>query len=92
MKMPESAKIKIGNFWRGKKHSEERKLQTRLNRTLSQGKAVIVMDKNNNYINEYPSISETSRQLGISIATVSLHCSGKRKNGLKYNFKYKDIV
>lgn len=92
MKQPESAKIKIGNFWRGKKHSKERIEQTKLRNTLLQGKSVLVYDKNNNFICEYPSISETARQLNTSIATISLHCSGKRKHGLKYNFRYKDIV
>lgn len=92
MKMPESAKIKIGNFWRGKKHSEERKAKLKLNRTLQQGKTVIVYDKNFNYICEFCSMAETARQLNVSIGSVSLHCAGKRKNGLKYNFRYKDIV
>ena len=92
MKMPESAKVKIGNFWRDKKHSKKRIQQTRLRNTLLQGKAVFVYDNNFNFICEYPSISETARQLNLSIATISLHCSGKRKNGLKYTFRYKDIV
>jgi hypothetical protein len=92
MRQSESAKIKIGNFWRGKKHSKERIQQTRLRNTILQGKPVLVYDKNNNFVCEYSSISEAARQLKISIATISLHCSGKRKNGLKYNFRYKDIV
>lgn len=92
MKQPESAKIKIGNFWRGKKHSKERIEQTKLRNTILQGKAVLVYDKEFNFICEYPSISETARQLNLSIATISLHCCSKRKNGLKYNFRYKDIV
>jgi hypothetical protein len=96
-KMPESAKIKIGNFWRGKKFSEQRVLNIRKARTETQGKAILVYDNNFNLIYEYPSISETSRQLKVSIATISKQCSKnrnktrQRKDSL-YNFKYKDIV
>lgn len=92
MKMPESAKIKIGNFWRNRKHSEKRKAETKERVTALQGKPIIVFDDKGNKINEFPSMSEASRQLNVSIPTISLHCSGKRKTGLKYNFKYKDIV
>jgi len=96
-KMPESAKIKIGNFWRGKKFSEQRILNVRKARTESQGKIILVYDNNFNLLYEYPSISETSRQLKVSIATISKQCSKcnpnkrNRKDSL-YNFRYKDIV
>lgn len=92
MKMPESAKIKIGNFWRGKKHSEQRKLETKKRVTILQGKPIVVFDREGNILYEFPSMSEASRQLNISITTISLHCNSKRRHGLKYNFKYKDIV
>jgi predicted GIY-YIG superfamily endonuclease len=96
-KMPESAKIKIGNFWRGKKHSKERIQRLKEDRTLNQGKSILVYDNDFNFINEYPSLSETSRQLGVSIATICKQCKRnsnkkrKRKDSI-YNFKYKDIV
>lgn len=90
------AKIAIGNFWRNKKHSEERKARTKLDRTIHQGKKVIVYDKQMNFLFEFDSISETSRQTGISISAISKQCS--KNNGFKlcknskYIFRYKDIV
>jgi hypothetical protein len=96
-KMPESAKIKIGNFWRGKKFSEQRILNVRKARTEAQGKAILVYDNNFNLLYEYPSISETSRQLKVSIATISVQCNKNRNKARQrkdslYNFRYKDIV
>lgn len=94
--MSDSAKEAIGNFWRGKKHSPERIVQTKLDRTLAQGKKILVYDKFMNFITEFDSISETSRQLGVSIATISKQCSRnsgfKICNNSKYIFRYKDIV
>jgi predicted GIY-YIG superfamily endonuclease len=92
-KMPESAKIKIGNFWRGKKHSLERIKNLIKDRTLSQGRSILVYDKDFNFINEYPSLSETSRQLKLTIAAICRQCQkNKRTTHSKYNFRYKDIV
>jgi len=96
-KMPESAKIKIGNFWRGKKFSQQRILNVRKARTEAQGKSILVYDNNFNLLYEYPSISETSRQLKVSIGAISVQCTKcnphkrNRKDSL-YNFRYKDIV
>lgn len=96
-KMPKSGKIKIGNFWRGKKFSEQRIKELKERTTKNQGKAILVFDKDDNLIYEFPSISETSRQLGISIGAISKQCSQKlqgrfKKRRGKYIFKYKDIV
>lgn len=95
--MPESAKKAIGDFFRGKKHSTERKNRTRRERTLAQGKSVFVYDKEMNFLNEYPSISETSRVLNVSISAISKQCSNskpalKKSKNSKYVFRYKDIV
>lgn len=92
-KLSEEAKRKIGDFWRGKKFSQERINNIREQRTLEQGKAVNVYDNDMNLLYTFPSISETSRQLGVSIACVSKQCSkGFNTKKVKYRFRYKDIV
>lgn len=69
-KMSKEAKEKIGNFWRGKKFSQERIDSMRKSRTENQGRGIIVYDKNMNRLHEFASISETSRQLRVSIAAI----------------------
>ena len=96
-KMPESAKKKIGDFWKGKKFSPERIQKLRDERTKAQGKAVIVYDKDFNPLHEFCSISEAGRSLGISFSAIARQCKHLRghkrtyKNA-KYIFRYKDIV
>ncbi len=98
MKQSESAKKKIGDYWRGKPKSKEHvqkyiEVQTKLS-----GKPILVYDKKDNLLFEFKSISECSRELGITIAAISKQCSriltGRFKNrrGKNYTFKYKDIV
>lgn len=48
-----------------------------------------IKDINTNII--YPSISEASRQTGLSIAAISKQCS-KLLIGRSYTFRYEDIV
>lgn len=93
-KMPDSAKKKIGDFWRGKKHSEERRQKMKLRATLNQGKSVIQYDRDMKVIKEFLSISEASRETGFSISAISKQCSTSIRNKIrsKYIFKYKDIV
>lgn len=95
-KMPESAKKAIGDFWRGKKFSKKRIKNLRESATKRQGKAILVFNKEMEFICEYKSISETARKLNVSIASISKQCSSeggyrKRKDS-KYIFRYKDIV
>lgn len=47
-------------------------------------KTVNQYDKNNNLLNTYKSISEASRQTGITIASISYSANGKRKTGGGY--------
>lgn len=96
-KMPESAKKKIGDFWRGKKFSEERIKNIRLARTLEQGKAVCVFDKTHNFLYEFCSVSEASRNLNISASAIVRQCkhltgSKRTYKNAQYIFRYKDIV
>lgn len=94
--MPESAKKKIGDFWRGKKFSQERITNVREARTKAQGKAIYVFDEHMNKLWEYPSISEASRRTGVSVGAISKQCSRKRwsmkkrRKDCKYIFTYKD--
>ncbi len=42
-------------------------------------KKIQQFDKNNNFIKEYESISQASRELGVTIASISYCANGKRK-------------
>ncbi len=96
-KISEEAKKKIGDYWRGKPKPKEqiekyKKVQTEIN-----GKVVLVYDKNGTFIKEYPSLSECSREIGITVGAISNFLSRKlqgrfTKRRGKYIFKYKDIV
>lgn len=92
--MPESAKKKIGDFWRGKKFSQERITRLKAERTAAQGRPVLVYDKNFNLLMEFESANEAGRQLGVSFSGIAKHC--RQCNGTikprKYIFRYKDIV
>ena len=44
-------------------------------------KKIQQFDKNNNFIKEYESISQASRELNITIASISYSANGKRKTG-----------
>lgn len=90
-------KEKIGNFWRGKKFSKKRIEELIERTTKKQGKAVNMYDKEMNFIKEFKSISEASREIKISIGAISKQCSkilkGRfKKSRAKFIFKYKDIV
>jgi len=91
--MPESAKEKIGNFWRGKPFSTERleKFTTIMREKFSI--PVIATNIVTNESVEFPSISEAALQLGMHVSSISrqLHKTLTRKPR-KYLFKYKDIV
>ena len=56
--------------------------------TQASKKAILVFDKNNNFIKEYESITQTSIDLGMPLSTVANAVKGRRPSR-KYNFKYK---
>jgi hypothetical protein len=92
-KMSEESKKKIGDFWRGKKFSEERINKLKENRTLEQGKSINVFDNNMNLLYTFESMSEASRNLNASIASISKQCKkGFNTKKVNYIFRYKDIV
>ena len=54
-------------------------------------KAVLQYDKNENFINEYPSIRDASRTTGISQANIVQVCKLNRKSTGGYIWKYKQL-
>jgi predicted GIY-YIG superfamily endonuclease len=93
----EEARKKISNALKGLKYTEEQCIRRKKQVTENQGKAVLVYDKNMNFIAEYPSISETSRAVNLTISAISKYLRIKLKGRFKtrrgkYIFKYKDIV
>lgn len=96
-KLSEETKKKIGDFWRNKPKSEEHKKNFKKAQTEMNGKIVLVFNKNEELLHEFPSISECSKSLEISVSAISKFISRKlqgrfTKRKGKYIFKYKDIV
>lgn len=94
--MSTQARKKIGDFWRGKKFSQERINDLIERTTKNQGKSILCYDKSFKLIKEFKSISEASRELKVSIACISKQCSkkliGNKRKDSNYTFRYKDIV
>ena len=81
--------VRIGLFDNCKKVQRENAIKNNLNKyhVLANEvtkKRIAQYDKQNNFINEYESISEASRQTGITIASISYSATGKRKTGGGY--------
>jgi len=53
-------------------------------------KAILQFDKNNNFINEFPSIREAAEYLNVSEVAISHCCRGKQKTAFGYVWKYKE--
>lgn len=51
---------------------------------------IVVKVSNNKIIDEYPSISEASRVIGISWSSIQRICTGKKKNIGNYKLMYKE--
>lgn len=69
------------NAFYGKKHSEDYLLRKR--------KPIIQLDKNNNFINEWESITQASEYLKIKCSGISNVLSGKYKTSGGFKFKFK---
>lgn len=74
--------IGIKNSFYGKNHSEEYLLKRR--------KPIIQLDENDNFINEWSSITEASNHLKIKCSGISYVLSGKYKTSGGFKFKYKN--
>lgn len=94
----QETRIKIGNANKisqlGKIVSEETKLKlSRAHKgkpNLHQNKYVIQYDSNNNFIKEWISMKEASRQLNICNVNISSVCRGYRKTAGGFIWKFKD--
>ena len=96
-KLSEKAKKKISEFQKNRPKSLETRNKFKKIQTAINGKRVQVFTKEMEFLNEFNSISECSREMKISIGAISKQCSNvsgnkrKTKNS-KYIFRYKDIV
>lgn len=57
---------------------------------IKTSKKIIQLNDNNEFIKEYPSISEASRQLKVSYQAISDCLNGKQKHSAGYKWKYAD--
>lgn len=91
-KMSCEAKKKIGDFWRGKKHSVERIENRRKYALENYAKKVTAHYKDGSY-KTFNSITEASKETGLSIACISKQCSSLG-SGRKITFRFltQDIV
>ena len=53
---------------------------------------VLQYDKNENFIEEWPSFMEIKRQLGYSCGSICDCCKGKRKTAYGYIWRYKKVA
>ncbi len=56
--------------------------------TFTREKPVCQLDKLNNVVRQFPSISEASRQTGIAVCNISQVCNGKLKTAGGYFWRY----
>ena len=60
------------------------------NRNNKYSKRINRLDEENNILETYPSISEASRKMGVSVQTISKCLNGKQKHSAGYKWKYAD--
>jgi group I intron endonuclease len=81
------------NPFYGKHHSEEtkRKLsQLAKGRKSSRCKIVLQFDKNNTFIEEYPSLTDASKKTGCRLSDICSCCNGKLKSAGGFIWRYKE--
>jgi group I intron endonuclease len=77
------------NTWnKGKRLSEDQIIKLREIQAKTRGRKVFQYDINGDFLKEYPSIMEASRQLGIHQYTISCIAKGLYKTPPKFIFKY----
>lgn len=69
--------------------SLDRRAKAQTNRK-NLSKPIFQYDKNENLLNEYPSISDAARKTGIDLAHISGVCRGKLKSAGNFVWKYKN--
>lgn len=95
--MPESAKLKISNYQKGRPRSKMQRLAHIKRVYETQAKTVLVYNNRTELVAEYPSVAEASRNTDYSISGIAKNarnCSGHLKPHKKDKliFRYKDIV
>jgi len=81
-------KEKRASKLRGRKMTEEMRLQYKKQNTKLRGKAITQYDLNNNKIRDYVCINEASEQLSINRNLISFVVNGRQKSTKGYIFKY----
>ena len=84
-------KQKVSDSRIGIKFSEIHLDNLRRSHVKVQGKPVLQCDRNGVILNEFDSMSDASRSLGISVVSISHCCRKISKSAGGYVFKYKDI-
>jgi hypothetical protein len=74
-----------------KDNADKGHLYRRIGKNNKASKAVIKMDLDGNYLDEYFSISEAARRNNLKVCSISLVCNGKqiKTGGYKFSFKNK---
>lgn len=69
--------------------TEEKQAKKTLNAIQANKRIILQYDKNNNFIKEWPSLSEAARTLHLQVSNISKVLSKERKTTGGYIFKYK---
>ncbi|QXN70524.1 putative endonuclease [Bacillus phage vB_BspM_AgentSmith] len=69
-----------------KRYSEDEELRMDISESLG-GKPILVTDMEGKFINAYSTLSETSRELNLSLGNIGMVISGKRNHTGNYKFK-----
>lgn len=75
-----------------KKHYNEKKEKFRKACVESVSKPVLQFTKDGQFVAEYPSISEASRQTAIHLSNIASCCRGKRKTAGGFIWKNKEVA
>ena len=75
-------------YWYGKHHSEESKKKISESMGVN---GILQFSKNGEFIAEYPSIMEASRQTGCNKGHICSCCKGERKSAGGFIWRYKEI-
>lgn len=86
-KMSDEAKLKMSISKKGKKFSLERKVKMSINFK----KPILQYDLNNNFIQEWNSAMDASKELKINSSHISSCCRGQRKTSGGFKWKLKII-
>ena len=91
----EETKRKLAKIQTGRKYSDEAKLKMslakkgRIAEKSPLSKPVLQFDMDNNFIAEYPALSEAQRQTGVPAGNIRKHIIGERKQAGGYVWQYK---